>query len=327
MLDIHETETETETENENWYLYYLICPKEKIVRYVGISKNPYNRLKRHLSDKSKTHKTHWIASLKTKNLLPELKIVVSNVSEEKAKKLEIKHGAELKKLYGPKLTNIPEALGGLPPIFFGAKNNFAKKRAFKVWNDQGREYIFNYQFEVGHYLGDKIKNGIYRVLNGKRKSIDGYYACYLSNIKNWRPRKNTNGKNNHFAKKNRFKIWNDLGEKYYFNYQFEAVKKLKLSQKHLSRVLLGKQKTISGYYACHISDLNKWVHPKDKRFGSTSNFAKYQPFVLTCVKTNQKYIFNYQFEAVQKLGLEESGLSQLLCKKLKTHKSYKGRFL
>ena len=59
------------------YIYYLICPIEKTVKYVGKSKNPKTRYKQHISklDRLNTEKKQWLLNLFAKNLLPEIIIV------------------------------------------------------------------------------------------------------------------------------------------------------------------------------------------------------------------------------------------------------------
>lgn len=59
------------------YIYYLICPIENIVKYVGKTKNPKNRYKQHIKklDKQKTPKRQWLEFIFEKGLLPKLKVV------------------------------------------------------------------------------------------------------------------------------------------------------------------------------------------------------------------------------------------------------------
>ena len=57
------------------FIYALVDPRDANVRYIGRSFVPEDRYKRHLIDKSETHKTRWIRQLKSVGLQPELKIL------------------------------------------------------------------------------------------------------------------------------------------------------------------------------------------------------------------------------------------------------------
>jgi len=59
------------------YIYFLICPIENVVKYVGKTKDPKKRYKQHIKklDKSQTKKKAWLQMLFEKKLLPTLKII------------------------------------------------------------------------------------------------------------------------------------------------------------------------------------------------------------------------------------------------------------
>lgn len=57
------------------FIYALIDPRDANVRYVGRSFVPEDRYKKHLKDKTDTHKTRWIKQLEDARLQPELKIL------------------------------------------------------------------------------------------------------------------------------------------------------------------------------------------------------------------------------------------------------------
>jgi hypothetical protein len=73
------------------FVYYLICPIDKKVKYVGKTKKPKSRYNQHIKklDKQLTPKREWIELLFSKNLLPILKIVEE--FEGDARHLEQKH--------------------------------------------------------------------------------------------------------------------------------------------------------------------------------------------------------------------------------------------
>ena len=59
------------------YIYYLIDPRDNVVRYVGKTANPERRYKQHLSklDKLMTPKRRWIEELFALKLVPKCKVV------------------------------------------------------------------------------------------------------------------------------------------------------------------------------------------------------------------------------------------------------------
>src|SRR5690606_31050931 len=59
------------------YIYALICPIEKVVKYIGNTKNPKSRYWQHVKklDRQMTPKRIWLESLFKKNLLPEIQIL------------------------------------------------------------------------------------------------------------------------------------------------------------------------------------------------------------------------------------------------------------
>lgn len=65
-------------------IYFLIDPRTNEIRYVGkTTKNLNKRLfNGHLKDKTKTHKTNWLNSLKKQGLIPEIKLVKICKNEE-----------------------------------------------------------------------------------------------------------------------------------------------------------------------------------------------------------------------------------------------------
>ena len=76
------------TDTNICYLYSLIDPITKIVRYIGTSRNPKERFGAHLNEKSNMKKVSWIQSLKQQELKPILKCLRSGSREEMQKKEE-----------------------------------------------------------------------------------------------------------------------------------------------------------------------------------------------------------------------------------------------
>lgn len=65
------------------YIYYLICPIDKEVKYVGKSVNPKSRYYQHIKklDKLMTPKRKWLEMLFSKGLKPEIEIVDSVIGD------------------------------------------------------------------------------------------------------------------------------------------------------------------------------------------------------------------------------------------------------
>ena len=85
------------------FIYALCDPDTAMVRYVGKSDNPEKRLRGHFYEKSKTHKTNWINTLKKQNKKPVLKII-EEVDRSAWEASEIKWIAYYRNLSG-NLTN------------------------------------------------------------------------------------------------------------------------------------------------------------------------------------------------------------------------------
>jgi hypothetical protein len=60
------------------YIYGLVDPDDKVIKYVGKTKNPKQRYMLHLLDKEKSPKTDWIKNLKQKNKFPVFQIMKEN---------------------------------------------------------------------------------------------------------------------------------------------------------------------------------------------------------------------------------------------------------
>lgn len=95
---------------EVYKIYKLIDPVDGSVRYVGLTMNSLNqRLKSHRNEKSKSHKSAWIESLKSKGNTPVIELIEEVYSYEQACDREIFWIDKLKQ-EGHKLTN--HATGG-----------------------------------------------------------------------------------------------------------------------------------------------------------------------------------------------------------------------
>lgn len=57
------------------FIYALIDPETKDIRYVGKSIRPRERLTNHLNERSQCYRTHWLQSLRRRNLRPILRLL------------------------------------------------------------------------------------------------------------------------------------------------------------------------------------------------------------------------------------------------------------
>lgn len=92
-------------------IYSINCPiNSEMIRYIGVTKKLLNvRLREHLLDKDRTHKTDWIKSLNRKSLIPSINLIEDDLTLEEAFKKEIEY-IKLFKSCGAKLTN--SGIGG-----------------------------------------------------------------------------------------------------------------------------------------------------------------------------------------------------------------------
>lgn len=107
-------------------IYALIDPRTDSVRYVGVAKDPVDRLRAHMRDggegvrRKRTHKACWIRSLRRLGLRPVLRIL-ARVSEQRWEESERKWIAKLRR-NGDDLTNAND--GG-----YGMRNPTPQTRA------------------------------------------------------------------------------------------------------------------------------------------------------------------------------------------------------
>lgn len=66
-----------------YFIYKLSCPITNIPKYIGMTKKPKERYRKHLNEKSLTLKNTWVKSLLNKGLKPVMQLVdFSNSLEE-----------------------------------------------------------------------------------------------------------------------------------------------------------------------------------------------------------------------------------------------------
>lgn len=156
----------------NTYIYALIDPKTKDIRYIGKADNIKVRYKGHLKKSSlraHTHKNYWLKSLISSNLLPEIKIIAT-VKEVSWKYWEIYYINYYKSI-GCSLTNTAEGGEGNTvttdhPRYYeiqkskGRKGRISEKKGIPL-SKEHRDKIKNHKYpkrcKQPKYVIDKIR--------------------------------------------------------------------------------------------------------------------------------------------------------------------------
>lgn len=103
IAQIHANPESTQCISPSVFIYSLSCPTSGNARYIGKSNNPKKRFDQHLFEKYRSHKNHWIQSLKLNGLLPVMEII-DEVPELEWEFWEM-HYISLYKSWGFDLTN------------------------------------------------------------------------------------------------------------------------------------------------------------------------------------------------------------------------------
>lgn len=91
---------------KTWFIYELVESDTGIVRYVGCTSNPWNRLASHIRRPGSVALKRWIWTLKQRLANVELRIVRQHPSESEARRLEASHIRAMAALVGPNLLNM-----------------------------------------------------------------------------------------------------------------------------------------------------------------------------------------------------------------------------
>lgn len=124
--------------NIKYYIYTLLHPISKEIRYVGFTSKPDIRLKQHLILRYKDHKTNWIKSMLAIGLQPEMKIIDEVACKDEALELEKSYIRDLK-LLGVRLTNL--TIGGEAPMI-GKKHKEESKVLISLANQKEKNAFY-----------------------------------------------------------------------------------------------------------------------------------------------------------------------------------------
>ena len=138
-------------ENVKYTIYRLIDPITNEIRYIGLTFNDLNqRLKSHCSEKSKSHKSNWIQSLRKQGLKPIIESIEDNIlSYEEVCDREI-YWIEKYKSDGHTLTNMASG---------GNKNKKMSDETRKKMSDSAKNRNFKLVLsdETKILISDKAK--------------------------------------------------------------------------------------------------------------------------------------------------------------------------
>lgn len=140
------------------YIYSLCHPTTMEIRYIGKSGDLDRRLKTHLRDKAKTHKTNWINSLVLNGLIPHIEIIDEVLLSEW--EFWEKHYISLYKSWGINLTNMSSGGDGGDA---GIEANEKRKKSL-----------------LGHILSDETKIKIGKKNFGARRTPDALNKMSVS---------------------------------------------------------------------------------------------------------------------------------------------------
>jgi hypothetical protein len=149
-------------------VYGLKEPDTERIRYVGITKNRLkDRLRQHVGDKNKRHKSNWIKNLKQRGLRPEVELLEDGLSFEQAIKKEVEY-IKMFKSFGAKLVNATD--GGEGTI--GYKLSDEHKEILRKKAIAGIDQLHEYR-----KLSNEKLRGVARTTEVKKKislSVKGF---------------------------------------------------------------------------------------------------------------------------------------------------------
>lgn len=129
------------------HIYGLVEPDTGLIRYIGKSIRPEQRLRDHINDKLPCHRTNWIKSLKSKGLEPEL-IVLESIRGAWPWQESEKYWIKYAKQNGWPLVNSTDGGDGVLNL-----SGESKERMLKTW--LGRKHKPESIIKIGNASRDR----------------------------------------------------------------------------------------------------------------------------------------------------------------------------
>lgn len=148
------------------FIYALCDPHTGDIRYVGKSNDPKDRLRRHLRDRRKNHRTDWIMSILKKGTIPNL-VILDHVSDVEWPQWEVAYVQYFKDM-GFDLVNANEGgIGGHNP------SPELRKKLSEALSGKSKTISHREKLSLAHRgrkLSDSWKSSISISLTGVKKS-------------------------------------------------------------------------------------------------------------------------------------------------------------
>lgn len=209
----------------NVYIYALICPKTKHIRYVGKSVEPYKRYLNHLTENSKTHKNNWLKSLNDDK--PEFMIL--DICNEEDWIFWEQYWISQCKTWGYNLTNMTIGGDGSSGMKLSEDHKLRISKSL-----------------IGHEVSLETRSKISKSNKGVKKSL-----THIENLKLAHKGKAPKTKKRFVRKIEQYendkliKIWDSIKE---------ASKYYNVNPSSISHCCAGRKKTIKGYTWKYFQD-------------------------------------------------------------------------
>lgn len=216
------------------YIYGLVDPNTKDIRYIGKADRPEERLQEHLTPyflSKKWHKNFWLLSLLKKNQKPKL-IIIEKVSQETWKEREIFWIRFYTKL-GAQLTNSTNGGEGISGWHHSdsAKEKIRKAHLGHLVSLATREKLRKANLGKCHSTATRLKISKISQITSRDNKFSNFakQQCRLACKK----------ETNQFSKENQFiRSWDCISD---------AAKKLKINKSTIVQCCKEKLKSAGGY--------------------------------------------------------------------------------
>lgn len=176
------------------YIYALIDPETDLIRYIGKSTRPVDRLNNHMNERSNCHRSHWLQSLKARGLRADM-VFLERIDGAWPWQHSERHWIDYGRRHGWPLTNNTNGGDGVPglpaetrakmaAVWTGRKHKpesiekmIATKKATYRCTDKTRERMS--QAHTGRTItwGDKLSAALRRLTESQVDEIKRRFAA------------------------------------------------------------------------------------------------------------------------------------------------------